>query len=1662
MHTRFIRLRGHWRRNLILVTFGLLAAAASAQMIDLNSNGMSDVWEWIYGATGASPTADADGDGFSNQQEATAGTNPFDSNSIPKISLVTLAGTNASAVLPSALGKFYQLQSVPFLNAGSLSNWTGETSVIARTGTVATLTASATASAKFFRVATADVDSDGDGINDWEEYKLGLNPTNAYSNGQIDTNGQPMTDYAYVAGKMVVQNIITAYATDPTALQPDPGQSPIANGLYTISRGGFPLNSITVNLGLGGPGAGFAVSNVDYAALPTTVILPAGVSSQDITLTPLANTNLAAPVIAMLKILSGAGYTIGGASNASVVIYPSSSPNGSGLTAQYFTNSTTTYASNKNFNATNLILTRIDPVIDFVWGGTNPPPNLSNGLYCVRWTGQLQPQYSENYFFDVRSDDGVKLWVNDQLIIDKWVSQSVTDWTNAIPLQADTRYNIKLEYLQNGGSGQAHLYWYSASQAKQVIPANRLYPTNSIGGSTNAAAVITSSLSAVAFLGQPFTNSVTGANTPLGFTAKGLPPGLSFNTTNGIIGGIPTLAGDFQVMLTASNAVGSGASVLDLLVIDTGSAVTREVWTNVAGINISNIPVNVAASSSAAFGNLEGITNFGDNYGERIRGYLTAPVTGNYYFWIAGSDSAELWIANDSEPANKVKRCWVSPTNNPAPPPANGTAARQWNVQPNQKSPWLALVAGQKYYLEVLHKAGADTNDNWAVGWLQDPTGTNNTPAGIVPGYVLSRYFDLPPSLIPGTLYSANMLAQGTAVSTAVGSATLRLSADGTQAVLNRSFSGLSSPMTGEHIHCDAYLNSPSQIMFDIDQATPQPDGSFVWNIAAVGTLSAADIVEIIREGKSYINIHTVNYPGGEINGHFTQAEGSQTFTPPPAPFIWADDHTTTNAAARFLIQATFGPSQADIAAVQSVGYDAWLNSQFATPPSYHLAKVLANVSSDPSNPYPGTLMFNTWWQQSVTAPDQLRQRVAFALSEIMVVSENGVLQDNARVLADYYDVLLDNCFGNFRELLEQVTLSPAMGLYLDMRRNDKGDLAAGTHANENYAREILQLFSVGLNREWPDGTLILNSHGNLVPTYDQNVVNGFAANFTGWNYYQTNQANGRLPVNWNPNANYTNQMVLVPSHHDSGAKRLLDNVVLPPAQGLQIFSTNVEYDAYAAQDLEKALDNIFYNENCGPFICRQLIQRLVTSNPSRDYVYRVVQKFNDNGAGVRGDMQAVIKAILLDYEARSTNVLALSTYGKQREPLLRVTATARAFPAPPAMTATYSESGDRTITLTTPTAHRLNNNDTILLSFTDTSGNAAPPSQSYSVTATGTNTFTVNAPNLLNGTYTQSTNTITVNISNHGLLPGSAVYLVFSTGGAANGLYQVVGTNSTSSFRVSTPDAAVRSGNCLFPKLSASGFTQTGTNVTVSCAGPHGFVVGESLYVIFNVALPVTGQYQVATIPDATHFTLIATNSTTQTQGGFSIYPLGPPVLTRSGTAVMQQSTWAMNTTDTGTTSSLLQTPLSSPTVFNFYFPDYKFPGLLASAGLTTPEFQLTSDTGVVLQMNFLEGGILNNTGNTNGLSSFAGGNGAIVLDLGPWMTTNYTADAGVSNLVSNLNTLLLAGQLSARSQTNITGFVASTNFTYGSPPTATQMRDRVRAVVHLITASPDFTIQK
>lgn len=359
---------------------------------------------------------------------------------------------------------------------------------------------------------------------------------------------------------------------------------------------------------------------------------------------------------------------------------------------------------------------------------------------------------------------------------------------------------------------------------------------------------------------------------------------------------------------------------------------------------------------------------------------------------------------------------------------------------------------------------------------------------------------------------------------------------------------------------------------------------------------------------------------------------GSGTTPPPPGP-----PPITKPQAWAFLTEATFGPTDAEAQRLITLGYDAWIDQQIATPQTLHLPYVQARQA--PQNQVD---RLDAWFQASLKGNDQLRQRVAYALSQILVVSDIGALNDQPLALAYYYDILVANAFGSYRELMEQVTLSPAMGVYLSMLGNQKPNPALNIRPDENYARELMQLFTIGRVQLNLDGTVRTGSDGVPLPTYDQAVIEGFAHVFTGWTFAGS--------VNFTrPSRNFLAQMAPHASFHDTGGKLLLDGFVVPAGQTAQ-------------QDLAMALDNIFNHPNLAPFVAEQLIQRLVTSNPSPAYVQRVAQRFNNNGSGVRGDLAAVVRALLTDAEARSASPTEAS--GKLKEPILRLTQLWRAYDA--------------------------------------------------------------------------------------------------------------------------------------------------------------------------------------------------------------------------------------------------------------------------------------------------------------------------------------------------------------------------------------------------------------
>ena len=266
----------------------------------------------------------------------------------------------------------------------------------------------------------------------------------------------------------------------------------------------------------------------------------------------------------------------------------------------------------------------------------------------------------------------------------------------------------------------------------------------------------------------------------------------------------------------------------------------------------------------------------------------------------------------------------------------------------------------------------------------------------------------------------------------------------------------------------------------------------------------------------------------------------------------------------------------------------------------------------------------------------------------------------------------------------------------------------------------------------------------------------------------------------------------------------------------------------------------------------------------------------------------------------------------------------------------------------------------------------------------------------------------------------------------------------SGSVFTVTAPKAGTFAGSCIFPKWVNGDFEQSSNTITFNTTAAHGLKVKNNVYIVFPSGNSSNGVYQVKSVPTPDSFTVTSLVSDNHNDSNPLVLPLAVPPLKRSGTVTMQYNNWQMGYTDSGSSSSLNQTPIDSPTVFNFFFPDYKFQGILASAGLTTPEFQLTSDTGTVLQMNFLSSAVFNNGNNTNGLSSFSGGGGAITLDLGGWMTPAWTSDTGIPNLIDALNTQLCAGQLSPAAKTLFVSYVANARFPYTSPtPTNAQMRD-------------------
>jgi hypothetical protein len=1769
------------KRLSLLLSALVLASQTTRAALDLNTDGVPDIWATVHGLGALNMSVDSDGDGQTNAQEALWGTNPMSPGDIVKIKSITSDQYGVHLVFAGQLGKKYQVQVVETLgavwaNLGSPVNGTD--------GDVTATTEVTSAGQKYYRVVVSDADTDGDGVSDWEEVKLGFDPTNNHSNGSSGPD-----DLAAITAALTSPSVLSVVGVDTVAIEPPAGVPASDTAAFAVSRTGGLL-PITIQYNTTGSAA---TPGTDYAALSGSVQMGLGVKSVIVPVVPLSDAAVESPESVLLNLVANASYTLGAPATAGTIINDRSSAAGNGLRARFF-NEASSGANQLNPDGTippgtaplfaNQIVTRIDPVVDYNWlsgttqGTHSPAVGVNVDYFASRWTGEVLPEFSQIYTFSVEQNRCGRLWVNGKLLVNKWpgngdaADNASGTYTGTIELQAGVRYPIVLEHFDTTGDGEMHLRWQSANQPLQIIPTARLF--------ADTAPQILGDLEVLIIKDSgAYVYQITASGSPTSYAAANLPPGWTINNVTGAISGNPNMAGEWNVPITAANAAGSGSAILNIKVIATGGAITRDVWMGVPGTAVTDIPLTTAPTATGNISALEAPQNAADDFGARIRGYITVPATGIYKFYLTASNTSELYISNDDEPVNSFKRAEVNAS----------TGYREWTHASAGKSPLLQLEAGKRYFVEVRHKAGVGA-DHVSVGWIKPGEGGvdpgNFVPVAgsdvVVPGFTLSPY--VPPAPVSGesTLFVTALTAQGGALTSGFGSSSIELSADETQAILRFNYSNLTTPVTAKHVHSDAFDNhTQGEIIFDIDDFQPQQDGSFVWDLVPVGTFgSTAQLVDALKRGAAYLNVHTSQYPNGEIRGNYRLAAASQTFTPPP-PQPWSDpgnassaeSHLNRDGASRFLVQATFGvtgidangnANPDDVDSVQSLGFEGWIDDQFNKPISYHYPFVFANRNqvNGQGSTYSGSLTFNSWWRNAVTAPDQLRQRMAFALSEILVTSENGVLDDRADALSDYYDMLLDHSFGNFRDLLIATSLHPAMGRYLDMLGNDKPNLSTGLIPNENYAREILQLFSIGLNRMHPDGSLMLNSKGELIPTYDQDAIIGFAHAFTGW-YYNSPTVNPR-PTSFSAAANWIQPMTPVPARHFIGRKRLLNNEVLPgiaTIAGAPIdpyvshASAQINDPAYqnhAEQELLATHEAIFNHPNVGPFLCRQLIQRLVTGTPSPGYLYRVASKFNDNGSGVRGDLKAVIRAILLDYEARSATAASSQGFGKQREPISRVAAVARAFPPPAPLAGTYNQVGSL-IAVSTPTNHSFASGNSIYLDFEpSTSGDAGEPTDATYAIANlaGTGPFTFNTrTKSFEGpvNYSQGGGIVTLTQSGDGFAFGTneSIYIEYLTGSPlpASGA-------DTVEFRSSDEFRIVFGG----PTTKRGTYAQTvagGTTVTITMTA-HGFAAGTTLHFDFvsnSTALPTSGQYTIATVPNANSFTITVPETGAARTG--TVFTTPPADLlpaasgtanvcraadfaNRSGNLAVTYSDWNMDSTDT----DLNQTPMRSPTVFNYFLPDYQFPGILANAGLITPEFEITSETSVIRQANFLYNGIFNDALGTVGLCSFKGGARDLIMDLRPWMGTGpgglpWTHNSNLNALIDELSTRLMGGQLPTAAKTIIRNYVQTLPYTRAitaisianpcvvtvnshglttgqsvtisgvtggsftpsingtfpvtvissntfsvpvsrnnntaisltnatASPITSLLRDRIRAVIHLIITSPDFTIQK
>ncbi|MGJ8694296.1 MAG: DUF1800 family protein [Thalassotalea sp.] len=500
---------------------------------------------------------------------------------------------------------------------------------------------------------------------------------------------------------------------------------------------------------------------------------------------------------------------------------------------------------------------------------------------------------------------------------------------------------------------------------------------------------------------------------------------------------------------------------------------------------------------------------------------------------------------------------------------------------------------------------------------------------------------------------------QNSAATNASGVLSFIVQGDNEQGVLNYTFSNLGSEQTDQHLH----LAPSGTVIKDIE--SKGAINNYTWDMAPGGIfVNEQQMLDALFDGEFFINIHTANFPHGEISASLNFDEN---IAPPEETTLTPED--VDRDIIRFLTQATFGPIPEDYQLLRSKiatdgsnsrqVYQAWIEAQLQIEQTSMLSLTDALLPHFPQE-NEWQIRRDAFWPIALYGKDQLRQRMAFALSEILVVGDDVVTVRNAhRGLAQYWDILASNAFGHYQQALHDVSLHPVMGFWLSHLKNKKENSDLGYFPDENFAREIMQLFSFGLVHRELNGTIKLGPDNLPIPTYDNNVIRQMAKVFTGLSFSAKN--NDAVNVtNYNFElGSYTNDyqyrwlapLKVFPEHHDFTEKQLFtDNDTT-----IVINESNQQTSERADTELTTVINALVAHKTTAPFISRKLIQRFVTSNPSPDYIERVATAF-----GSTGDLKATIKAILLDKEARNPSVALSQTFGKVKEPIIQMTSIMR------------------------------------------------------------------------------------------------------------------------------------------------------------------------------------------------------------------------------------------------------------------------------------------------------------------------------------------------------------------------------------------------------------------